>query len=71
MVGSDEEILAPWGGITPILETAAERQCDVIVLGTGQGLSWQRLWYGHLTRALIAQTDLPLLVVNRFAACGY
>jgi hypothetical protein len=66
--GGDDEVLAPWGGITTILETAAERRCDVIVLGTDQGLSWQRLWYGHMARALMATTDLPLLVVNRFTA---
>ena len=71
MLGSDAEVSAPWGGITPILETAAERRCDVIVLGTDQGLSWQRLWYGHLARALMATTNLPLLVVNRFTACRY
>jgi len=71
IAGSDAEVLAPWSGITTILETAAERQCDVIVLGTDQGLSWQRLWYGHLARALMATTDLPLLVVNRFTACRY
>ena len=65
---SHEEVLAPWGGITPILETAAERRCDMIVLATDQGLSWQRLWYGHLARALMATTDLPLLVVNGFTA---
>jgi len=69
--GSDAEVLAPWGGVTTILETAAERQCDVMVLGTDQGLSWQRLWYGHIARALMATTDLPLLVVNRYTACRY
>ena len=54
-----------------VLETATERRCDVIVLGTHQGRSWQRLWYGHLARALMSVTDLPLLVVNRFTACRY
>jgi nucleotide-binding universal stress UspA family protein len=68
---SNDEILAPWGGISSILETATERRCDVIVLGTHQGRSWQRLWYGHLARGLMAMTDLPLLVVNRFAVCRY
>ncbi len=71
IAGSDDEILAPWGGITTILETAAERLCDVLLLGTDQGLHWQRLWYGHLAKALIATTDLPLLVVNRFTTCRY
>ena len=71
MAGSNTEVLAPWGGIPIILETAAERRCDVIVLGTDQGLSWQRLWYGHIARGLMATTDLPLLVVNRFTACRY
>ncbi len=65
MAGNDHEVLAPWGGITSILETAAEHSCDVIVLSTDQGLSWQRLWYGHIARTLMARTDLPLLVVNR------
>jgi nucleotide-binding universal stress UspA family protein len=71
IAGGDHEVLAPWGGITTILETATERRCDVIVLGTDQGLSWQRLWYGHLARALMATTDLPLLVVNRSTAYQY
>jgi nucleotide-binding universal stress UspA family protein len=71
MLGGDDEVLASWGGISPILETAVERACDVIVLGTDQGLSWQRLWYGHLARALMATTNLPLLVVNRSTACRY
>jgi nucleotide-binding universal stress UspA family protein len=65
----DEEVVASWGTTTTILETAVERQCDVIVLGTDQELSWQWLWSKHLLRALIAKTDLPLLVVNRFMAC--
>ena len=68
MAGNDHEVLAFWGGITTILETAAERCCDVIVLSADQGLSWQRLWHGPITRTLMASTDLPLLVVNRFAA---
>ncbi len=71
MAGSDDEVLAPWGGIPTILETAAERRCDVIVLGIAQGRSWQRLWYGHMTKALMAMTDLPLLVINRYTACRY
>jgi nucleotide-binding universal stress UspA family protein len=71
MAGGNDEVLVQWGGITTILEAAAERQCDVIVLGTDQGLSWQRLWYGHMARALMATTDLPLLVVNRFTAGRY
>jgi nucleotide-binding universal stress UspA family protein len=69
MTGIDEEVLAPWGGSTTILETAAKRGCDVIVLGTAQGLRWHRLWQGHIARALMATTDLPLLVINRFTTC--
>jgi len=68
MAGLTDEVLAPWNGISTILETAAERRCNVIVLGTDQGLSWQRLWYGHIARALMATTDLPRLLVNRFHA---
>ena len=71
MAGLTDEVWAPWDGISTILETAAERRCDVIVLGTDQGRSWQRLWYGHIARTLMATTDLPLLLVNRFTACGY
>jgi nucleotide-binding universal stress UspA family protein len=68
---SNEEVLASWGGISTILETATERRCDVIVLGADQGLSWRWLWYGHIARALMATTDLPLLVVNRFMSCSF
>jgi nucleotide-binding universal stress UspA family protein len=71
MAGNDHEILAPWGGITTILETAVERRCDAIVLGADQRLSWQRLWHGPIVRTLMASTDLPLLVVNRFTAWKY
>jgi hypothetical protein len=63
--GDDEEVVASWGNITTILETAAERQCDVIVLGTDQGLTWPRLWSRHLLKTLMTTTALPLLVVNR------
>lgn len=69
MAGSAEEILAPWGGITTILETAAEHGCDAIVLGADQGRRWQRLWYRYIARGLMAMTDFPLLVVKRFTAC--
>jgi len=71
MAGSAHEVVAPWGGITTILEAAAEHGCDIIGLGTDQGLSWQRLRYGHIARALMATTDLPLLVVNCFTAWKY
>jgi len=66
---SNDEVLASWDGSSTILETATERRCDVIVVGTAQGLSWQRLWYGHIARALMVTTDLPLLVVNDYTAC--
>ena len=39
------------------------------LLGTYQGLRWHRLWYGHIARALMATTDLPVLVVNRYTTC--
>ena len=68
MAGSAHEVVAPCGGVATILEAAAESGCDAIVLGTGQGLSWQRLRYGHIARTLMTATDLPLLVVNRFTA---
>ncbi len=68
MAEIDEAVATPWGGISTILETAAERRCDVIVLGTDQRLSWQRLWCGSIAKTLIATTDLPLLLVNRFTA---
>jgi len=71
MAGSAHEVVASWDGIATILEAAAECGCDGIVLGTDQGLSWQRLRYGHIARALMAATDLPLLVVNRFTAWRY
>lgn len=64
LLGGDEEVSATRGGVCTILETAAERRCEVIVLGTTQGLSWQRLWHRHLAKALMATTDLPLLIVN-------
>lgn len=71
MAGSEDEVVAPWGGITTVLETAAEHGCDAIVLGTAQRVIWQRLWSRHIAKALMTTTDLPLLVVKRFTARRY
>ncbi len=35
MAGSDDEVVAPWGGLSTILETAAERRCDVRAVTSG------------------------------------
>jgi nucleotide-binding universal stress UspA family protein len=54
--------------VTAIVDTAAIRACDVIVLGAAQGSGWQRLVQRHTIKAVLASTTLPVLLVNRSTA---
>ncbi|MGQ4809855.1 hypothetical protein NKDENANG_03291 [Candidatus Entotheonellaceae bacterium PAL068K] len=49
-----------------ILATAANRQCDLIVLGSRGLTGWKRLMLGSISNAVAAKAILPVLVVKRF-----
>jgi nucleotide-binding universal stress UspA family protein len=49
-----------------ILETAASRQCDVIILGSRGLTGFKRLMIGSISNAVTAKTLLPVLIVKRF-----
>jgi nucleotide-binding universal stress UspA family protein len=64
-------VLALGNTVTAITETAADRGCDVIILGVEQPSVWKRLLYHHTSKAVLANTTLPVLLVNRLATYCY
>ena len=68
---SDEVVLASGDTVTAIVETATEKACDVIILGAEPLRGWKRLLYEHTAEALMANTTLPILLVNRLATYCY
>jgi len=58
--------LLKWGNIAEtILQTAAEEQCDLIVLGS-RGLSgFKRLMLGSISNAVAAKAQCPVLVIKQ------
>ena len=62
---SDDRVLAVGDTVTAIVETAADSACDVILLGAEPYRGWKRLVYAHTVRAVLANTTLPVLLVNR------
>jgi nucleotide-binding universal stress UspA family protein len=68
---SDDVVPALGNIITAIVETATDRACDVIVLGAEPHRGWKRLVYEHTAEAVLANTTLPILLVNRLATYGY
>jgi nucleotide-binding universal stress UspA family protein len=68
---SDDVVLASGNTVTAIVETATIRACDVIVLGTELHRGWKRLLYKHTAEAVMANTTLPILLVNRLATYCY
>src|SRR5262249_29835915 len=61
---SDDVVLASGDTVTAIVETATERACDVIILGAEPLRGWKRLVYEHTAKAVMANTTLPILLVN-------
>jgi len=57
--------------VTAITETAADRACDVIILGVAQPSIWKRLLSKPTAAAVLANTTLPVLLVNRLATYCY
>ena len=68
---SDEVVLASGDTVAAIVETATERACDVIILGAEPHRGWKRLLYEHTAEAVMANTTLPILLVNRLATYCY
>jgi nucleotide-binding universal stress UspA family protein len=68
---SDDVVLALGNIVTAIVETATDRACDVIILGAEPHKGWKRLVYEHTAEAVLANTTLPILLVNRLATYCY
>jgi nucleotide-binding universal stress UspA family protein len=68
---SDDDVLASGNTVTAIVETATDRVCDVIILGAEPHRGWKRLLYEHTAEAVLANTTLPILFVNRLATYCY
>jgi nucleotide-binding universal stress UspA family protein len=68
---SDDVVLALGDTVTAIVETAADRACDVIILGVEPYRGWKRLLYEHTAKAVLANTTLPVLLVNRLVTHCY
>jgi nucleotide-binding universal stress UspA family protein len=67
---SHDVVLASGHLVTAILDTAADRGCDVIVLGVEQPSGWKRLVHRQTARAVMARTARPVLLVNHLATYG-
>ena len=68
---SDDVVLTSGNTVTAIVETATVRACDVIILGAELHRGWKRLLYKHTVEAVMANTTLPVLLVNRLATYCY
>jgi nucleotide-binding universal stress UspA family protein len=63
---SYEARLAQGDVATTILATAAEQQCDVIILGSRGLTGFKRLMLGSTSNAVSATAPVPVLIVKRF-----
>jgi hypothetical protein len=63
---SYEACLAHGDVTTAILETATNKQCDVIILGSRGLTGWKRLMLGSISNAVAVKAALPVLIVKRF-----
>ena len=68
---SDDIVQASGDTVTAIVETATDRACDVIILGAELRRGWKRLLYKHTIEAVMANTTLPILLVNRLATYSH
>jgi nucleotide-binding universal stress UspA family protein len=67
---SHDVVLASGHLVTAIVDTAADRECDVIVLGVEPSRGWKRLLHGQTARAVMLHTARPVLLVNHLATYG-
>lgn len=57
--------LRRWGGVPEaILQTAAEEQCELIVMGSRMVSGWKRLQLGRIANAVASKAQQPVLVVK-------
>jgi nucleotide-binding universal stress UspA family protein len=64
--GIHTETLCRWGSVPEtILQTAADRECDLIVLGVRRVTGWKRLRLGQIANAVAAKAQQPVLVVKQ------
>ena len=63
-----EGVLADGPVPDAILRTAAEKECDAIILGSRGLTGWKRLMVGSIANAVTAKSTLPVLLVKRFFA---
>ncbi len=59
-----EYVLSEEDPVTAILRTAADFECDLIVLGTRGIGGWQRLLVGSIAEQVVRQSACPVLVVK-------
>jgi len=50
--------------VRTILDTAATKQCDAIVMGSRGLTGWKRLMLGSIAGAVAATAVLPVLIVK-------
>ena len=50
--------------VRAILDTAATKQCDAIVMSSRGLTGWKRLMLGSITGAVVATAVLPVLIVK-------
>ena len=63
--GVSYQILRRWGGIPEtILQTAAEEDSELIVLGSRTVSGWKRLQLGRIANAVASKAQQPVLVVK-------
>jgi nucleotide-binding universal stress UspA family protein len=67
---SHDVVLASGHLVTAIMDTAADRECDVIVLGVEQRSGWKQLLHRQTARAVMAHIAQPVLLVNNLATNG-
>jgi nucleotide-binding universal stress UspA family protein len=63
-----EGVLADGPVPEAILQTAAEKQCGAIILGSRGLTGWKRLMVGSIANAVTAKSTVPVLLVKRFFA---
>ena len=61
-----EGVLASGPVLDAVLDTAANRSCDTIVLGSRGMSGWKRIALGDIANAVIAKASQPVFVVKHF-----